>query len=45
MPETIPEIDAGAFEAELRAGRPITVLDVRDVNTFAAASCPAIPNV
>lgn len=36
MPETIPEIDAGAFEAELRAGRRITVLDVRDADTFAA---------
>ena len=36
MPATAPEIDAAAFEAELRAGNPVAVLDVRDTDAFTA---------
>jgi glyoxylase-like metal-dependent hydrolase (beta-lactamase superfamily II)/rhodanese-related sulfurtransferase len=36
MPPTAAEIDATAFEQELRAGRELTVLDVRDADAFAA---------
>src|SRR6185503_18778409 len=36
MPPTAAEIDATAFEQELRAGRELAVLDVRDADAFAA---------
>src|SRR3954469_14802423 len=36
MPTTAAEIDAAAFEEELRSGRPLAVLDVRDHDAFAA---------
>src|SRR3954470_18894630 len=36
MPTTAAEIDAAAFEGELRNGRPLTVLDVRDRDGFGA---------
>jgi glyoxylase-like metal-dependent hydrolase (beta-lactamase superfamily II)/rhodanese-related sulfurtransferase len=36
MPTTAAEIDAAAFEGELRNGRPLTVLDVRDRDAFGA---------
>ena len=36
MPATAPEIDASTFEAELRAGHEVAVLDVRDTDAFAA---------
>jgi glyoxylase-like metal-dependent hydrolase (beta-lactamase superfamily II) len=36
MPTTAREIDAAAFEGELRAGREVAVLDVRDTGSYAA---------
>jgi glyoxylase-like metal-dependent hydrolase (beta-lactamase superfamily II)/rhodanese-related sulfurtransferase len=36
MPPTAAEIDAGAFERELRTGQELAVLDVRDTDAFAA---------
>src|SRR5262245_3128470 len=36
MPPTAAEIDATTFEQELRSGRELAVLDVRDVDAFAA---------
>jgi len=35
-PASAPEIDAAAFEQELRSGRELVVLDVRDTAAFAA---------
>ena len=49
MPTTAAEIAAAAFEDELRCGRPLTVLDVRDRDAFAAwhvaAPAAAVVNV